>query len=423
VPEGIGLVTEATTDEQHRLTALSRYGLLDALPNPDLQSIADLAAFLCGVPTAAVNIIDAAHQRQLAATGFEPGVLARSDSMCTLTIEQSEPVHVTDASKDERFQGNPYVSGVMGNVRFYAASQLREPNGAVLGTLCVFDNEVRSLNQEQRDGLDKLARMVMDVLELRRHAELLSQALHEVRTTSDELVRSNAALQDFAGQVSHDLKNPLTGILGFVASVADLPSVAIDADARMGLERALSSATRMWRMIEDVLAHASAGSRQDLQRVSLDEVARWVVDDLEPTINAAGATVRVGPLPTVVGDQTQLRVLLQNLVSNAVKFRRREVPCEVLVSADEDIYGWTVSVADNGIGIPSADRERVLELFTRLRPDIEGSGIGLATVRRIVAAHQATLEIGDTPGGGTTIYVNLPRRRARLAPELAAATA
>jgi signal transduction histidine kinase len=415
VSQGTDLEAAATTataaiaDERSRLEALSRYGLLDALPNPDLQSIVDLAVFLCGVPNAVVNVIDAVHQRQLATVGFEAGMQDRCDAMCNVTIQESEPVHVTDAREDERFKANPYVTGALDNVRFYAASQLREPNGEVLGTLCVFDREVRSLNHEQREGLDKLARMVMDVLELRRHAELLSQALHEVRSTSDELLRSNSALKDFAGQVSHDLKNPLTGILGFVASVADMPSVAADPDARRFLERALSSATRMWRMIEDVLTHASAGSRQDLQRVPLGAVARGVVDALDP-------------LPIVIGDQTQLRVLLQNLVSNAVKFRRPDVPCVVLISADEDIYGWTLSIADNGVGIPVADRERVLELFTRLRPDIEGSGIGLATVRRIVAAHQATLEIGDTPGGGTTIYVNLPRRRATLAPELAAAT-
>ncbi|GAA1035568.1 hypothetical protein GCM10009557_43620 [Virgisporangium ochraceum] len=415
--------TDLATNEQTRLEALSRYGLLDALPNPDLQSVVDLAAFLCGVPHAVVNIIDADHQRQLAAAGFEPGVVNRCDSMCTVTIEESEPVLVPDATLDPRFNTNPFVTGALDNVRFYAASQLREPGGETLGTLCVFDNQVRDLTPEQRDGLDKLARMVMDVLELRRHAELLHEALHEVRTTSNELLRSNAALRDFAGQVSHDLKNPLTGILGFVASVADLPAVANNADARSGLERALSSATRMWRMIEDVLSHASAGSRQDLQRVPLAEVARFVIDDLEPTINAAGAKVTAVNLPVVIGDPTQLRALLQNLVSNAVKFRRTDVPCIVHISAEEDVHGWTLSVADNGIGIPASDRERVLELFTRLRPDIEGSGIGLATVRRIVAAHQASLEIDDTPGGGTTIYVNLPRRRATLAPELAAATA
>jgi signal transduction histidine kinase len=411
------------TDEQSRLEALSRYGLLDAVPNPDLQSVVDLAAFLCGVPTAVVNIIDAEHQRQLAATGFEPGVMNRCDSMCTVTIEEDAPVLVPDATLDPRFNSNPFVTGALDNIRFYAASQLREPSGAVLGTLCVYDTTVRTLTAEQRDGLDKLARMVMDVLELRRHAELLREALQEVRATSNELLRSNAALSDFAGQVSHDLKNPLTGVLGFVATVADLPAVAGDPVARRGLERALSSATRMWRMIEDVLSHASAGSRHDLQRVPMNEVARWVVDDLEPTIRAAGATVRTADLPVVVGDPTQLRVLLQNLVSNAVKFRRTDVPCQVYISAEEDVHGWTLSVADNGIGIPVADRERVLELFTRLRPDIEGSGIGLATVRRIVAAHQASLEIDDTPGGGTTIYVNLPRRRATLAPELLAATA
>jgi signal transduction histidine kinase len=395
-------------DEAARLESLARYGIVGAPPPPDLPSVVELAAYLCDVPNAVVNIISEHQQVQIATVGFEPGVCARGDSMCATTIVEPVPVHVTDARLDPRFADNPHVTGILDDIRFYAGSQLKAPDGHVLGTLCVFDRAVHDLSTDQREGLDKLARMVVDVLELHRHSRLLHDALLKVERTSGELVRSNTALKHFAGQVSHDLKNPLTGVLGFVASLADIPAVTAEPDAKMCIDRALSSATRMWRMIEDVLAHASVGATPQLRPVSLGEIAGQVIEDLNPAINAANATVTIEPLPTVVGDATQLRVLLQNLVNNAVKFRDRSRPCRVTISGDAGVEQATLRVADNGVGIPPADRDRVLEMFTRLRTDVEGSGIGLATCQRIIEAHHATLTIGETPGGGTTMTVAVP---------------
>jgi light-regulated signal transduction histidine kinase (bacteriophytochrome) len=251
--------------------------------------------------------------------------------------------------------------------------------------------------------------MVMDVLELHRHSQLLEQVLDKVHRTTRELQRSNSSLQHFAGQVSHDLKNPLTGVLGFVAILAEIPAVAADPDGKRCIDRALSSATRMWRMIEDVLSHASLGGRPSFTEVPLDTVARQVVDDVSTAIAASLATVEVGPLPTVTGDATQLRVLIQNMVSNSLKFRDRTRDCHIVLSADESPQSWTLNIADNGIGIPAEDRPRVLEMFTRLRADVEGSGIGLATCQRIVEAHDAELVIDETPGGGTTMRITLPK--------------
>jgi signal transduction histidine kinase len=328
--------------------------------------------------------------------------------MCTIAIVEPEPVMVPDARVDPRFAANPFVTGAIDTIRFYAASQLRAPDGHVLGTLCVFDNEVHELTREQRDGLDKLARMVVDILELHRHGRLVHDALLRVERKSGELARSNAALQHFANQVSHDLKNPLTGILGFVAMLADMPPVAGDPDSRRCVDRALSSATRMWRMIEDVLSLAEVNGQPRLGQVSLGEIAGQVLEDLAAAIRTADATVTVQPLPSVLGDATQLRVLLQNLVGNAVKFRAPDRPCRVVISGDADTETVRLRVADNGVGIAPQDRDRVLEMFTRLRTDVEGSGIGLATVQRIVEAHHATLSIGETAGGGTTVTVALP---------------
>ncbi|WP_433050836.1 sensor histidine kinase [Dactylosporangium sp. CS-033363] len=396
-------------NEPERLRTLAEYGIVGGPPLPDLPSVVELAAYVCGVPNAVVNLISASQQIQMAAFGFEGNVCDRGDSMCAISMVEPETVVVRDATQDPRFADNPFVTGVIHDVRFYASSQLRNRDGHVLGTLCVFDTEPHDLSPDQREGLDKLARMVMDVMDLHRHGQLLEVALDKVHRTSRELQRSNSSLQHFAGQVSHDLKNPLTGVLGFVAMLSEIPAVAADPDGKRCVDRALSSATRMWRMIEDVLSHASLGGRPTFTEVSLDSIARQVVEDVGTAIAASQAVVEIGRLPTVVGDATQLRVLIQNMVSNSLKFRDRGRESHIALTADESTTGWTLNIADNGIGIAPEDRPRVLEMFTRLRTDVEGSGIGLATCQRIVEAHDATLVIDETPGGGTTMRITLPK--------------
>ncbi|MFF4656236.1 ATP-binding protein [Streptomyces sp. NPDC001381] len=397
-----------TADEPERLRALERYGILTAPAPPDLASIVELAAYTCQVPHAVINIISAEHANMIAAIGFEPTQCARSDSMCAATIVEPAPVLVPDARLDPRFADNPYVSGVLGDIRFYAASQLRTPEGPVLGTLCVFDTQVRRLTAPQRDALDKLARMVVDILDLNRHQRLLHQALRAADEARSELERSNAALQQFAGQVSHDLKNPLTGILGHADNLIDIPAIANDPDASFCARRVIRSANRMRTMIEDVLALAGAGGQLHLEAVDLNALASAVVEDLDLPIRTHGARVTVESLPVVVADPTQLRVLLQNLVSNALKFRSRARGCRIVIAAEANPRGWDIAVIDNGCGIPPQDRQRVMEMFTRLDRDVEGSGIGLATCQRIATAHGGSLRLEETPGGGTTAVVTLP---------------
>ncbi|WP_405594511.1 ATP-binding protein [Streptomyces sp. NBC_01410] len=397
-----------TADEPERLRLLERYGILTAPAPPDLASIVELAAHTCQVPHALINIISAEHANLIAAIGFEPTQCARSDSMCAVTIVEPAPVFVPDATLDPRFADNPYVSGLLGDIRFYAASQLRTPEGPVLGTLCVFDTQVRQLTVSQRGALDKLARMVVDVLDLHRHQTLLQQALQAADAARSELERSNCALQQFAGQVSHDLKNPLTGILGHADNLIDIPAIANDPDASFCAQRVINSANRMRTMIEDVLALASAGGQLHLEPVDLNALAHAVIDDLDRPISTCDARVTVGNLPTVVADPTQLRVLLQNLVSNALKFRNPAQPCRIIITAPVLRQGWDIAVIDNGRGIPPQDRQRVMDMFTRLHQDVEGSGIGLATCQRIATAHGGALRLEETPGGGTTAVLNLP---------------
>jgi signal transduction histidine kinase len=402
-------------DEPGRLAALAAYDLVDGAPEPDLQLIARLAADVCGTSRAVVNIVDADHQYQVAAVGMAPTVCDRGDSMCTVTIAEPVPVVLTDARTDPRFADNHHVNGTLDAIRLYAASQLRVGGGHVIGTLCVLDTQPGELTPTQRAGLDRLARMVVDVLELRRHATLVTEVLHdreralrELQDARRDLVRSHTDLRQFAGQVSHDLKNPLTGLLGLIATLEDIPTVSGNPDVKRMLDRALSSGIRMWRMIEDVLDYAALHGRPDFGPVDLGDIAAQVVEDLECRITEAGTEVEVGTLPVVMGSPTQLRALVQNLIGNAVKDRHPHRVGRIWIGAQTRSGMHLISVVDNGPGITSADHDQATDGFTRAPADVDGAGIGMATCQRIAAAHHGTLSERDTPGGGTTVTVTLP---------------
>ena len=398
-------------DENRRLQILSTYQLLDGPAEPVLDLVAQLTADLCGTARAGVHILAAEHQHQIATAGMAPVVCRRGDAMCAITILEPGPVVVNDARTDPRFAGNPWVNGELGHISFYAASQLRVEGGHVIGTLCAFDDRPGELNAVQRSGLDQLAQMVVDVLDMRRRAWRVAKVLRdreqvmmELREEHRELARSNEALQQFAAQVSHDLRSPLTGVLGFIETLAEVDTIADDPRAKWMLDRAASTGHRMSHMIEDVLHDAAANGHAEFMPVPLGDIVTQVVEDLGTAIAEAAVRVEVGPLPVVDGNATQLRVLVQNLVGNAVKYRDPARPGLIRITGGPD----SISVADNGRGIPPADRERVMELYTRVHTDVEGTGIGLATCRRIVATHGGTLAIGETPGGGATVTVTLP---------------
>ena len=395
--------------DARRVAAIDGYGALAGPPGRDLQALVELAAQVCQVPTAAINLIGDLAQHQLATVGFEPGICAREDSMCNAVLHTSGPVVVPDARVDERFADNPFVTGQIGLVRFYAASRLVTAAGVPIGTLCVFDTEPRTMSTEQYDALATLADRVVDVLELRLRTSQLERSLADLTATRDELHRSNRQLAGFVGQVSHDLRTPLTGVLGFVEELAQLPVVTGDAQARWMAQRALASGERMRDLIEELLTYAQVGGSLRLAPVDLAEVASDAVHDLDTVLRDAGAVVRVDRLPVVHGDAVQLRALLQNLIANAAKFRRPGVAPRIVLSSRRVDDRWQVEVSDNGTGVAPDQRERVFELLARGEGvAAEGSGIGLATCKRIVEAHGGTIGVHDSPDGGASVRVALP---------------
>jgi signal transduction histidine kinase len=249
---------------------------------------------------------------------------------------------------------------------------------------------------------------------------------------AEELARSNSELEQFASVASHDLQEPLRKIRMYCGRLPKRFGEGLPEEAASDLTRMASAAERMQRLIDDLLSFARVTSRKrEFEAIDLGELAREVVGDLEARINELGAQVEIAALPIVSGDRAQMSQLLQNLISNALKFHRDGVPPLVRVRAQvapaqaprfagESTAGnrCLITVEDNGIGFDPKYAERVFSAFERLhsRADYDGTGIGLSIARKIAWRHRGELTATSTPDVGSTFTLTLPLTQAPTEP-------
>jgi PAS domain S-box-containing protein len=249
-------------------------------------------------------------------------------------------------------------------------------------------------------GLSAIARDVREQLRI----------LQALESQTAELKRSNDELTQFAYVASHDLQEPLRMVASYTELLASRYQGHLDDRADRYITHISEGASRMQRLIRELLNYARVGTRgKPPAPVSLNEVAHNVLRDLKTRIDGADAEVIVAPLPTVLGDDLQLGQVLQNLISNAIKFRADRRP-RVAINAKRDGIMWRVSVEDNGIGIEMKFHDRVFEIFRRLheREAYDGTGVGLAIVKRIVERHGGHVWFDSTPGQGTRFHFTVP---------------
>lgn len=234
----------------------------------------------------------------------------------------------------------------------------------------------------------------------------------DLRRTAEELAQSNAELQQFAYVASHDLQEPLRMVASYTQLLARRYRDKLDAEADEFIGYAVEGATRMQGLINDLLTYSRVGTRGGAPTpTDLAEVLRQVMIDLRPAIQELGAEISYDPLPTLTADPTQLRQLLQNLISNALKFHGQDSP-RIHVGATERPRAWELSVRDNGIGIDPRHMERIFVIFQRLhtREEYPGTGIGLAICKKIVERHGGRIWVESNPGAGTTFFFTIPKR-------------
>ena len=250
----------------------------------------------------------------------------------------------------------------------------------------------------------------------------VSEGRAELEVQGQVLSRSNAELEQFAYVASHDLQEPLRKVTSFCQLLQSRYSGQLDEKADQYIEFAVDGAKRMQALINDLLAFSRVGRRSGpMVEVDCNEVFDQAVDNLGGRIDDAGATVTTAMLPTVRGEKTLLVALFQNLIGNAVKFARPDVPPRVSIDATPTADAWLFTVADNGIGIEAQYADRVFTIFQRLHPKdaYEGTGIGLSLCRKIVEDHggriwievpaTASSEVAlESAGPGTIIHFTLP---------------
>jgi signal transduction histidine kinase/DNA-binding LacI/PurR family transcriptional regulator len=239
---------------------------------------------------------------------------------------------------------------------------------------------------------------------------LLLRARQQVE---EELVRSNADLEQFAYVASHDLQEPLRMVRSYLQLLERRYKGRLDSDADEFIAYAVDGATRMQTLIHDLLTYSRVGTRgKPFQSTNCAEVLKHVLTNLAVAIEESRAVVTYDVLPTVIADDVQLAQLFQNLIGNAIKFRSERDP-EVHVGAEHRDGEWQFSVRDNGIGIDPQHFGRLFTVLQRLHTAAEypGTGIGLAVCKKIVERHGGRIWVESQPGKGASFYFTIPDER------------
>ena len=234
------------------------------------------------------------------------------------------------------------------------------------------------------------------------------QAERQLKLLNTELLQSNQELEQFAYIASHDLREPLRMVISFTQLLAQKYQGKLDKDADTIIGFAVDGAKRMEILIEDLLLFSRLGKEtRTFKIVNCNSVLEKVISNLQMSIQEVGAMIKVKPLPNVVGDEIQLVQLFQNLISNALIYRRDRVGIEI--TATNLQQGWLFSVKDNGIGIDSASTHRIFEVFQRLHPKdkYSGTGIGLAICKKIVERHGGSIWVESELGVGSDFRFTL----------------
>lgn len=233
----------------------------------------------------------------------------------------------------------------------------------------------------------------------------------ELKQKSEELTLANKELEQFVYVASHDLQEPLRTISNFAGLLEKKQSGKTDTDTDQYLAYIVKASFRMKNLIKDLLDLSRIGKGIIFSTVDCNEVLKEVIAEMEVSVKEGNAKITSALLPVLRGNTMELKQLFQNLLSNAIKFRKKNVSPEIEVTVKENNSEYLFAFKDNGIGIEEQYRERIFTIFQRLHSVSEypGTGIGLATCKKIVTRHNGKIWVDSAPGIGSTFYFTISK--------------
>ncbi len=240
--------------------------------------------------------------------------------------------------------------------------------------------------------------------------QLSTKQLDELTKANTELLAANKEMEQFAFVASHDLKEPIRNISLFSSRLKERYAGKIDEDADRYLHLITNSTARMQQLINDLLEFSNLSKPHTFSPVDCNAIVKEVITDLYISIQETNAKIHFDPLPVVNGNDIKLKQLFQNLISNAIKFHKKDTAPEISISAERKNNEYIFAIKDNGIGIKKEYLEKIFVIFQRLNSvqEYTGTGIGLATCRKIVNLHYGKIWPESVYGEGTTFYFTLP---------------
>jgi signal transduction histidine kinase len=267
-------------------------------------------------------------------------------------------------------------------------------------------NEIGQLSVAFNTMSHKLDKQRTDLLAYADEMKLLKLKAEE---KNKELERKNIELEQFAYVASHDLQEPLRTTISFVQILKKQYLGKLDAKADQYITYIVQSSNRMGVLIKDLLDFSRIGKNQNMKEVDCNMVLQDVIADIGKVIKDSKAEIKAEDLPVISGYSTELKQLFQNLLINAIKFRKKNVPPKISITVQEKSDYWQFGFIDNGIGIEEQHNQKIFIIFQRLhtRAEYQGSGIGLSNCKKIVELHHGKIWVESVQGEGSTFYFTI----------------
>lgn len=396
---------EIPQNEKERLEALKKYAILDTVPEDEYDEITHLASQICNMP---ISLIDDKRQWFKSYYGTNIKEAPREISLCAHAINNKDNVFVVvDTRKDERFSDNPLVVNEP-HIISYVGVPLVNKEGFALGTLCVMDTEINSLDEFQLKSLKILANQVLKLFELRSKEYDLNNRIFEMEIR-------NKGLEKFANTVAHDMRSPLGNMMSMAEIFQEQYKDLLDEDGRDLLQLINNSSKNLMRMVDGILAYSKNANllSQQKNEINLRTLIENVVNLVDPKKH-----IKLNILPQTdpvqfFSNQLAIERIFMNLIDNSIKYQGQEtLEIEINIQHKENNL-LEIHYCDNGIGIQKSDYERVFEVFettTNINTfGNTGTGIGLASVKTLIEGLGGTICLVDNHKKGVDFKIELKK--------------